>query len=131
MPPILCPHCKCSSVYISEVTNAWQNRSDHILGCRKCGHRTYGTEKIRELQAKADAEHEALQARQKEEAAALESVKCAWRTCKNPHTPTSKYCSRTCSNKNAHAREAAREKAKLRPSPTLYQLGQAQPKQPW
>ena len=47
-------------------------------------------------------------------------AKCRWASCPNDHTTTSLYCSRTCSNKNAHAREKAKqlaakaEKASLR-----------------
>ena len=47
-------------------------------------------------------------------------AKCRWPPCPNDHTTTSLYCSRTCSNKNAHAREKAKqlaakaEKASLR-----------------
>ena len=47
-------------------------------------------------------------------------AKCRWAPCPNDHTTTSLYCSRTCSNKNAHAREKAKqlaakaEKASLR-----------------
>ena len=47
-------------------------------------------------------------------------AKCRWPPCQNDHTTTSLYCSRTCSNKNAHAREKAKqlaakaEKASLR-----------------
>ena len=47
-------------------------------------------------------------------------AKCRWPSCPNDHTTTSLYCSRTCSNKNAHAREKAKqlaakaEKASLR-----------------
>lgn len=36
---------------------------------------------------------------------------CAWKGCSNPASPTSKYCSRTCSNHNARARYAARRVA--------------------
>jgi len=35
---------------------------------------------------------------------------CAWSGCSNPNTGTSQYCSRTCSNKNAHARQAERRR---------------------
>jgi hypothetical protein len=37
-------------------------------------------------------------------------AKCRWAPCPNDHTTTSLYCSRTCSNKNAHAREKAKKK---------------------
>ena len=38
-------------------------------------------------------------------------AKCRWPPCQNDHTTTSLYCSRTCSNKNAHAREKAKQRA--------------------
>lgn len=38
-------------------------------------------------------------------------AKCRWPPCPNDHTTTSLYCSRTCSNKNAHAREKAKQQA--------------------
>ena len=38
-------------------------------------------------------------------------AKCRWPPCPNDHTTTSLYCSRTCSNKNAHARERAKQLA--------------------
>lgn len=37
--------------------------------------------------------------------------KCNWATCENPAKPNSMYCSRVCSNKNAHARAAERRKS--------------------
>ena len=36
-----------------------------------------------------------------ERAAAAAATKCAWRDCEHPRTEASKYCSRTCSNRNA------------------------------
>jgi len=41
----------------------------------------------------------------------LRNAKCAWPPCPNDHTMSSRYCSRTCSNKNAHAREKAKKEA--------------------
>lgn len=38
-------------------------------------------------------------------------AKCRWPSCPNDHTTTSLYCSRACSNKNAHAREKAKQQA--------------------
>lgn len=38
-------------------------------------------------------------------------AKCRWPPCPNDHTTTSLYCSRACSNKNAHAREKAKQQA--------------------
>jgi hypothetical protein len=44
-----------------------------------------------------------VRARREEEehAAAAAATKCAWRDCEHPRTEASKYCSRTCSNRNA------------------------------
>ena len=36
---------------------------------------------------------------------------CAWKPCTNPVRPHSKYCSRTCSNKNARWRHKQRKRA--------------------
>ena len=36
--------------------------------------------------------------------------RCAWKTCSEPARPRSKYCSRTCSNRNARARYSTKEK---------------------
>lgn len=45
------------------------------------------------------------------EAEILQNAKCAWLSCENDHTMTSKYCSRTCSDRNAHARAKERRLA--------------------
>ena len=37
------------------------------------------------------------------------TVLCAWDDCEEPRRPTSKYCSRACSNKNARARHQRRK----------------------
>ena len=36
---------------------------------------------------------------------------CAWKPCKNAARPNSKYCSRTCSNKNARWRHKQRKRS--------------------
>ena len=78
--------------------------------------------RVAEEAAKAAAEA-AAEAAQQEAArkkaaylAAMEAdiyarAKCRWAPCPNDHTTTSLYCSRTCSNKNAHAREKAKQLA--------------------
>jgi len=38
-------------------------------------------------------------------------MKCAWKNCDNPHTETSKYCSRTCSNRSAYLSARQRKAA--------------------
>ena len=47
------------------------------------------------------AEVRARREEDEERAAAAASTKCAWRDCEHPRTEASKYCSRTCSNRNA------------------------------
>ena len=44
-------------------------------------------------------------------AEAKAKMKCAWTNCDNPHTETSKYCSRTCSNKSAYLSSRQRKAA--------------------
>ena len=44
----------------------------------------------------------------KKAAAAAEGTPCAWKDCDQIARPKSKYCSRTCSNKNARYRHAKR-----------------------
>ena len=62
--------------------------------------------------AKAAADAARREARRKAaEAEIMSKAKCAWPPCQNDHTMTSRYCSRTCSNKNAHAREKAKKEA--------------------
>jgi dTMP kinase len=61
--------------------------------------------------AKAAAEQKKAARRAALEAEILRNAKCAWPPCENDHTMTSRYCSRTCSNKNAHAREKAKKEA--------------------
>lgn len=60
------------------------------------------------VEAKRAAE-EARRARTLEEI--MQNAKCAWPPCPNDHTMSSKYCSRTCSDKNAHARAKAKKEA--------------------
>lgn len=49
--------------------------------------------------------------RKREEAKIFAAAKCAWPPCPNDHTMTSKYCSRLCKDRNAHANEKARKRA--------------------
>jgi hypothetical protein len=49
--------------------------------------------------------------RKREEAKIFAAAKCAWPPCPNDHTMTSKYCSRVCKDRNAHANEKARKMA--------------------
>ena len=61
--------------------------------------------------AKAEAKRKASERRAAIEAEILRKARCAWSECERDHTTTSVYCSRTCSNKNAHAREKAKKAA--------------------
>lgn len=123
---IPCPHCGSKSTYTASVPHAWLRQQDVVLVCNPCGHRVYGIDKIRELDTKRELEaraaREAEEARLREEAARaaeeakrarileeiMQNAKCAWPPCPNDHTMSSKYCSRTCNDKNAHARAKAR-----------------------
>jgi hypothetical protein len=80
---------------------------------------------LREIEVKRDAELAARRAQAEEEArlreeaarAEAEALRlleeklraelCAWPSCPNARAINSKYCSRTCNNKNAHARSKA------------------------
>lgn len=109
---------------------------DLIFSCRTCGLRAYGPEKVNALvaqhaaavqaardreelllqeerahRAKLEAEAAAEARRKDGEAKILAAAKCAWPPCPNDHTMTSKYCSRVCKDRNAHANEKARKKA--------------------
>ena len=52
-----------------------------------------------------------------EEVGSVSLPMCAWTGCANHATPSSKYCSRTCSNNNARARYAARRAELPAPAP--------------
>ena len=102
---------------------------DAVLHCRCCGHRLYGgvamryaerllgeakkerrrrvLEKAR-IKAEQAAEQAALREQQRVEILRQRGSLCAWGGCRVESRPTSKYCSRTCSNKNAHSRHKRR-----------------------
>jgi len=120
----VCPKCGSRSTNIVVERALYIGHPpDQIFSCYTCGKRVYGSDavnalvaaeriKLQELQ-KAAEELEAAKAA----AAALEAQKkCAWAGCPNDHTTNSKYCSRTCSDRNAHAREKARKAATARPA---------------
>jgi len=50
--------------------------------------------------------------------AAAVTGKCAWGPCKNASASNSKYCSRTCSNRNARARFSKSQELTPEPAPT-------------
>jgi len=114
---IPCPKCGSLTTNISiEKALYIGHPPDQIFACYKCGKRVYGADAVNALVAADKTRLEQLQrakeaeAAAKAAAAALEAQKkCAWAPCPNDHTPTSKYCSRTCSDRNAHAREKARK----------------------
>lgn len=63
--------------------------------------------RLEELQREADR----LElGRKRGEEQILAAAKCAWPPCPNDHTMTSKYCSRLCKDRNAHAREKQRKR---------------------
>jgi len=65
-------------------------------------------QELAEKKAKAEAKKKAARAAAVQ-AEILAAAKCAWPSCPNDHTMTSKYCSRVCSNKNAHARAKSKK----------------------
>lgn len=132
-----CPKCKSRSTHVARTRSPYMGvAEDLIFSCRTCGLRVYGPEKVNALvaqhaavvQAAREREErllaeerahlarleaaEAAEARRKEgEAKILAAAKCAWPPCQNDHTMTSKYCSRLCKDRNAHANEKARKRA--------------------
>jgi hypothetical protein len=117
---IPCPKCGSANTYVVvEVARYVGQRPDQIFTCYTCGKRVYGAEAVTALlaaeqtkinEAKKVAEDTARKAR--EAKAAVLQKKCAWPPCWNDHTSSSKYCSRTCSDKYAHARDKERKMAK-------------------
>ena len=64
--------------------------------------RIRAAEKARAVEKeRKEAEVAASTAQAEAEAEAKSKMKCAWTNCDNPHTETSKYCSRKCSNRSA------------------------------
>lgn len=127
----LIPCAKCASL----TTDLYRDRDfsgqgfprDAVLHCRCCGYRLHGaiaiayTERVLKEKEKAAKElrlgqrrKAAEEARRKEEQRQLEQSQrsceslCAWEGCEKEARSTSKYCSRSCSNKNARARHRKR-----------------------
>ena len=122
-PP--CPKCSSRSTNIVVARSLYIGQPpDQIFSCYTCGKRVYGVEAVTALvnaeQAKVQEAQRAAEAAKAAAAAAAAEAKCAWPPCPNDHTPTSKYCSRTCNDRNAHARAKAR---KLPPPPSWAQVG--------
>jgi hypothetical protein len=100
-----------SEEYQLRVNEALERRRIQALENKRRRDREYRERK--KLKASMDALSEEMRlaeeraaeerARREEEerAAAASATKCAWRDCINPRTVSSKYCSRTCSNRNA------------------------------
>jgi hypothetical protein len=118
MDAIPCPKCKSRSTHIAKVKPLYLNMlEDKIFSCRTCGLRIYGPERVDPLVAAHAAR---VQAEIEAEARALELLreppspppKCAWLPCPKPPRLNSKYCGRTCSDRNAHHR--AKERAALK-----------------
>ncbi len=79
---------------------------------REIEERILAEELAHQAKLKAEAEAAAVKVRrEKGEVKILAAAKCAWPPCPNDHTMTSKYCSRLCKDRNAHAREKERKLA--------------------
>ena len=119
---IPCPKCNATSTSISVEKPLYIGHPpDQIFSCYTCGKRVYGADAVNALVASHEAKlielkaievRAARAAREEEERRAQK--KCAWPPCPDAHTENSKYCGRTCSNLNAHAREKARKESALR-----------------
>ena len=90
------------------VVQAVRDREERLLAEEK-QHRAE-QERLRLEKLAQEAERLEL-GRKREEDKIMAAAKCAWPPCKNDHTMTSKYCSRLCKDRNAHANEKARKKA--------------------
>ena len=120
-----CPKCGSRSTHIAIGRALYIGHPpDQIFSCNTCGKRVYGEEAVRALvvaeQQKVIAAMRAAEEaarRLQEEQEAARNKKCAWSECTNEHTSSSKYCSRTCSDKNAHAREKQRKLASTAAAP--------------
>jgi len=131
MDAIPCPKCKSLATHIAKLRSPYINMAhDEVFSCRTCGTRVYGPDKVGELVSRHQAAVQAGREREEadalrlrlleEEARRLELIKeepppppkCAWPPCPNPVRVNSKYCGRTCSDRNAHSR--AKERAALK-----------------
>ena len=128
------PYCpKCKSTHIDVVAIQGWGKTDQCMTCHLCGTQKFGTENIYRLfaaqqelwEAERLAEEAERERVRKEAEAALAVVmakkiqaptadKCAWEPCTNTRRTSSKYCSRTCNNHNAHARDHFRKKGFMR-----------------
>jgi hypothetical protein len=95
-----------------DAVQAQREREQRLLEAEREYLRDQERRRLEELQREADR----LElGRKRAEAEILAAAKCAWPPCPNDHTMTSRYCSRKCTVKNAHAREKQRrEEAKVR-----------------
>jgi len=108
---LCCPKCGSKTTSL-EPDPSWRGQNMPILSCFTCGNRVYGEDKVLDLYAKATKKEVEVAAFRAEELALRElelreqrakygNSRCAWIRCGQPKRSTSKYCSRSCSNKNA------------------------------
>ena len=121
---VQCPKCNSNARFYRQRTRKAGGEFPHdlVLECSTCGFRSYSEkafaiiEKHRIAQVERDlkiarnlkiaqdqeARRIAKQKQQAEyEAARILAMTCAWSQCDKSKRPSSKYCSRFCSNKNA------------------------------
>jgi len=110
-----CPKCESTSIKMCRDA-AWCVRGwphDASLSCRICGHRAYGQAAVDHTDLEwgrhEAEERERLLQEERERLASPTPDTCAWKGCALPRRKKSIYCSRVCSNKNAHARHTARK----------------------
>ena len=126
-PVILCEKCASTDtdLYRDRHFSGQGFPQDAVLHCRCCGFRMYGpvalvyTERVlgeqKKVERAARLEHKRLaaeEARRQEQkqriAREARKPQCAWKDCQEASRKASKYCSRACSNKNAHSRHKRR-----------------------
>ena len=107
---VLCPKCQTSYTWIETDPHSG---GTPMLRCR-CGLCIYGMGAVERIVQDQQEEAERHRKRDLEKALVIEEERianqCAWATCGNERRPTSKYCSRDCSNKNARARHQKRRR---------------------
>lgn len=132
MPSPPCPKCKGQSTHIARARAQYVGQvEDLVFSCITCGKRVYGVEQVKALVAEHEERVQAALAAAREveerllaeerrraaEASIFAAAKCAWPPCPNDHTMSSKYCSRTCNDRNAHHRAKQRKALKKAGTP--------------